>query len=482
MIEQKGAIELNAEALSRLRNSSFSVMASKHLEVAAPYEPAFDLESVADSDSDSGVDLFADDDGKSSFSDRSKTHSVSPSRLTEVESETRFAVLSYEQVKRLNDVLTEPMAVYGRGNFPILDIKLCDLIRVVRSKLEADSVTVRDVRLNGGAASHVLASETALPYNDTDLIFNVELSSGRAYDRVKFATLSALLDFLPEGVSKNRMSTCSIKEAYVSKMIKVTEGDRWSLISLGSKSQGKNVELKFVDTMKRQFEFSVDSFQIVLDSFLVFQECAHMPISESFYPTVIGDSVYGDIREALLHLHKRLIATRAPEEIRGGGLLKYCNLLVQDYRPASPKELKQMERYMCSRFFIDFSDIMQQKNKLETYLWNHFRGSDPALVYDYLMILYTVVDESTVCLMGHERRQTLSLIEELGYSIYYGDLNRVFVPQPCVPPQAYYYPQSYYYPAIPSLAPAKAQKEVESQDPTSCSCQCHNSCKTQQCS
>ena len=34
-------------------------------------------------------------------------------------------------------------------------------------------------------------------------------------------------------------------------------------------------------------------------------------------------------------------------------------------------------------------------------------------MYDYLMILYQVVDESTVCLMGHERRQTLALIEDL---------------------------------------------------------------------
>ena len=72
--------------------------------------------------------------------------------------------------------------------------------------------------------------------------------------------LASLLELLPDGVSRKRISTCSLKEAYVGKMVKVNEaGDRWSLISLG---HGSNVELKFVDTMRRQFEFSVDSFQV----------------------------------------------------------------------------------------------------------------------------------------------------------------------------------------------------------------------------
>ena len=87
------------------------------------------------------------------------------------------------------------------------------------------------------------------------------------------------------------------------------------------------------------------------------------------------------------------------------------------YQPANPDEIKTFERYMCSRFFIDFPDVGQQRNKLESYLWNHFVGADEVLKYDFLMILYNVVDESTVCLMGHERRQTLSLIDELACQV-----------------------------------------------------------------
>jgi len=310
---------------------------------------------------------------------------------------------------------------------------------------------VRDIRLNGGAASHVLATESQ-PYSDLDLIFGVELSGGRNFDRVKTAVLGSLFDLLPEGVSRKRITTCSLKEAYVSKMVKVNQdGDRWSLISLGNSRGHKNVELKFVDSMRRQFEFSVDSFQIVLDSLLLFYECSELSIGENFYPTVVGESVYGDFQEALYHLHKKLIATRHPEEIRGGGLLKYCNLLVKAYRPARPEYIKTLERYMCSRFFIDFSDIGQQRAKLENYLWNHFVSpEEESLKYRYLMLLHSVVEESTVCLMGHERRQTLSLIEELAYLVLWQEQQRLLSQHP---PTALLFANGYYYTPVISTAP-----------------------------
>ncbi|KAH1022280.1 hypothetical protein HUJ04_011703 [Dendroctonus ponderosae] len=337
-----------------------------------------------------------------------------------------------------------------------------DLVEIVRAKLEGDpsaggaGMQVRDIRLNGGAASHVLAAGQDQPYNDVDLIFGVELSSPRNFDKVKAAVLSSLYDMLPDGVSRKRISTCSLKEAYVSKMVKVSDsppasswwfatvffqvnnpsdsGDRWSLISLGCQ-RGRGVELKFVDRMRRQFEFSVDSFQIVLDSLLLFYRCAapaddetaHVsrapPISENFYPTVVGESVFGDFREAIHHLQKRLISTRRPEEIRGGGLLKYCTLLVKNYRPARPDYIKSLERYMCSRFFIDFPDVVQQRSKLETYLWNHFGSGheESSSRHRFLLLLHDVVSQSTVCLMGHERRQTLQLIKSLAWQVLYQD-------------------------------------------------------------
>lgn len=373
------------------------------------------------------------------------------------EKDVHKSVLSHEQVRRLNDVMDEVISIHGRGNFPTIEVKLRDLVTVVRCKLESETtgMKVRDIRVNGGLASYVLSTKSQ-PYNDLDLIFGVELTGGRNFDRVKTAVLSSLYDLLPEGVSRKRITTCSLKEAYVSKMVKVNhDGDRWSLISLGiSKSGHKNVELKFVDSMKRPFEFSVDSFQIVLDSLLLFYDCSELPISENFYPTVVVESVYGDFQEALYHLHKKLIATRQPEEIRGGGLLKYCNLLVRNYRPANPEYIKSLERYMCSRFFIDFSDINQQRAKLENYLWNHFVGTEEeALKYNYLILLYQVVEDSTVCLMGHERRQTLSLISELAARVLYTEQQRLMATT-VAPAATLIYANGYYYaPLIPCTCP-----------------------------
>ncbi|XP_050428598.1 terminal nucleotidyltransferase 5C isoform X2 [Adelges cooleyi] len=366
---------------------------------------------------------------------------------------SRLAVLSYEQVARLNDVMDETVSIHGRGNFPTLEVRLRDLVAMVRDRLRvqtapedddvafsvepaagpasaaattpgtdepASSTHVKSIRLNGGAASHVLTTDTQ-PYNDLDLIFNVSLSGNRDFDRVKSAVLRALVDLLPEGVSRKRMTPCSIKEAYVSKMVKVNkDGDRWSLISLGTLPGQRNVELKFVDKMKRPFEFSVDSFQIVLDSLLLFYECSSgVPISENFYPTVVGESVYGDFRDAMYHLENKLIVTRNPEEIRGGGLLKYCNLLLRNYAPDYDGDgTKKLERYMCSRFFIDFSDIHQQRAKLENYMKNHFCApQEEYMKLQYLNVLKQVVEESTVCLMIHERHQTLALIAELSWQM-----------------------------------------------------------------
>ncbi|KAJ8253425.1 hypothetical protein GJAV_G00212800 [Gymnothorax javanicus] len=326
------------------------------------------------------------------------------------------SVLTWDQVSRLNEVLTEAVPVHGRGNFPTLEVRLKDIVQMVRNQLEQKGIKVKDVRLNGSTASYVLVQDNGWTYKDLDVIFRVDLPQEAEFQIIKDVVLSTLLDFLPEGVNKEKITPMTLKEAYVQKLVKVyTDSDRWSLISL-SNNNGRNVELKFVDSIRRQFEFSVDSFQIILDTLLSYYEVSENPMSEHFHPTVVGESVFGDYGASLNHLKNKLIATKRPEEIRGGGLLKYCNLLVRDFKPTDEEEFKALERYMCSRFFIDFPDIREQQRKLESYLQSHFIGEEKSK-YEYLMILRRVVNESTVCLMGHERRQTLSLISLTAFRV-----------------------------------------------------------------
>ncbi|XP_055020336.1 uncharacterized protein LOC110168095 isoform X2 [Boleophthalmus pectinirostris] len=676
----------------------------------------------------------------------------------ELQTEKRFQNLTLEQIQALDKVLTEVIPIYGRGNFPTLQVRAKDIIRVVKDRLMERDIPVKDIRLNGATASNVLED----------------------FQVIKEVVLGSLRDLLPCGVNRRKITCLTMKEAYVQKMVKVfNEHDRWSLISL-SNNRAKTVGLRFVSSLRRHFEFSVDSFQIILDRMLesyweserrqngqmtaavknmsksvneskeqegytsapkialeqrdqaklsneenpckgqtkteadtnkrdckkqvlvpenndvhlsspseevtdirggnsqedivlckenvedkcqfhkdfplasskalfaedllvthsclkqsnndpceslstqtmsleqpaqtaskerdhkeeisqfkvkpVFQRTddtnttsgardSHLeyafpppakkscstsleivppdtcpspklqrkmsrklitkqqlpekwsllpdlsdlttqlfpPIeipkplqqkpalmdnvqnlttetlegsgktliapvdkkdtavhersatsdlsvkpkqskkppdletcvidipshSESQKPepsevvpgilgspnlwtgssvettiTVEAECMYGDFQQALHHLQNRLIATHHPEEIRGGGLLKYSDLLVRDFRPASDIEIKSLERYMCSRFFIDFPDVSEQQRKIEAYLQCHYIGSDEASKYDYLMTLRRVIDESTVCLMGHERRQTLNMITVLALRVL-GEQNAI---------------------------------------------------------
>ena len=188
--------------------------------------------------------------------------------------------------------------------------------------------------------------------------------------------------------------------------------------------------------MKRQYEFSVDSFQIILDSYLSYRKAEENSdssaiMSETFHPTVLAESVYGDFSAALRHLKLRRICTHRPEEIRGGGLLRYCNLLAREFTPGDEEvavgstdanAVSRLEQHMCSRFFIDFSDIEGQQKKLLSYLNSHFHGEDE-LKFQYLLLLRRVVDTSTVCLMHHERTLIINFITMLARQSLANNLN-----------------------------------------------------------
>jgi hypothetical protein len=393
-------------------------------------------------------------------------------------------VLNWNQVKKLDELLTRSIEIHGRNNMPTLDVTLKDFIRHIHKRLVEQRIKIRDVRINGGLASYILADDHDYPYSDIDIIFSCDLLSfesssdsnlfrpinsmcnfmtaessfSNCCDVIKQTVLDCLLDYMPVNFNKENLTQQCIKESYVKKMAKIYQlntantpvgaaspaqapspspeslpssftiesieslksSSRWSLISLFN-DQGQNIELKFVDKMKRQFQFSVDSFQIQLSSILSYYDCNNrverMEMSENFYPSVLAESMYGNFNEALSHLNSKLIATTSPEEIRGGGLLKYCNLLIRDYKSLyDQNKMQQLEKYMCSRFFIDFSDIKDQEFKLKSYLDSHFYN-DPQMCVKYLNKLYQVVNSSTVCLMGHERKQTLGLIESLANTI-----------------------------------------------------------------
>ncbi|TFJ94950.1 autophagy 8 [Platysternon megacephalum] len=120
-------------------------------------------------------------------------------------------VLSWEQVRRLDRILSETIPIHGRGNFPTLEMQPRQIVKVVRSRLEEKCIGVRDVRLNGSAASHILHQDSGLGYKDLDLIFCADLKGEAEFQTVKDVVLDCLLDFLPDGVNKEKITPLTLK-------------------------------------------------------------------------------------------------------------------------------------------------------------------------------------------------------------------------------------------------------------------------------
>lgn len=168
--------------------------------------------------------------------------------------------------------------------------------------------------------------------------------------------------------------------------------------------------------MKRQYQFSVDSFQIILDPLLNFFNQTR----KIYIPTITVLSSYGNFSQALQHLHHRLIDVKAPEELRGGGLLKYCDLIARGFHPTNQTQMKDLQRYMCSRFFIDFRDSLTQEQVLSKYVTSHF-GIDYDVRYRFLRCLYDVISTDSVWLSGFERicfLRTISIMSSCDSSYF----------------------------------------------------------------
>ena len=84
---------------------------------------------------------------------------------------------------------------------PDFQVTLEAMVRAVKSSLQEQGVELRDVRLNGSAASYVVADSNIDTYNDVDLIFGVNLDEADSFKRVKEAVGESLLKLLPEQVT-----------------------------------------------------------------------------------------------------------------------------------------------------------------------------------------------------------------------------------------------------------------------------------------
>lgn len=337
--------------------------------------------------------------------------------------EPELVKLSFEQVRRLASVVDSRLRIPGNGNFPTLEMTVRDLIKAVLQRLRNDRITVCDVRINGSTANSIVVGGETEPQvcNDLDLIFRL----GASYDlhAVKDSALMALQDFLQPETNRDNFTPAILSQGYVCKLVRIDplrtgNSDLWSLMSLGNEAHGigHSVEMKFVVNMERQYEFSVDSFQVIVDGYLPFAGDA-CTLSDRNMPDVYAVSQYLDFKAAVHHSHNKIIATRKPEAVRGGGLLKFCLLLAAGYRKEVNCDWGRFERLMCSRFFIDFQSHDQQVTQFTNYLQNHFGGDHRRLRLRWLKHVQDVIKRAAKCIQHCARDGTLQIINSLRHTI-----------------------------------------------------------------
>ena len=214
--------------------------------------------------------------------------------------------LTREQTERLKHVLDRsiPICSSPPSSSPTLNITPRHFLRQVLWKLKEHSIDITGVRLNGGAASYVLVKDSNFVYRDIDILFLIKtpLSSEQktslppsshssypcdVWTLIKHIVSSCLLEHITNATSTEQKTPqqythhyfSSVLETYAKKIIKISsEQDSWALLSLQNFS-GQNLELKFVEHLKRQWQFSVDSFQIDLEPLLhekVFNHASHL--------------------------------------------------------------------------------------------------------------------------------------------------------------------------------------------------------------
>jgi hypothetical protein len=86
----------------------------------------------------------------------------------------QLGVIDKDQLRKLTNLLERQVYIHGRSGFPTITFCLKDFISKIKKRL-SEKISVRDVRINGGVASYILAEDNRYSFNDIDIIFYCDL-------------------------------------------------------------------------------------------------------------------------------------------------------------------------------------------------------------------------------------------------------------------------------------------------------------------
>ncbi|CAI2355972.1 unnamed protein product [Caenorhabditis sp. 36 PRJEB53466] len=314
-------------------------------------------------------------------------------------------VLDNDKVIRLYRILHRPVEIHNKmangrepeiSCYPTLSTTLFALISFYLDYFRDQGIPIREARLVGGAASHVLCLEQR--FTDFDVLFVVDPEKQCGNLRQLFSRpLTAAEIFLKkllwsDGEGRWPMNRRIMESTYISKkFLHLFPGspDEWSLLTFHN-MYGCNVELKFVRNMAREFEFATDSLQIDLAPMLKeFLNGREQVIVKSLFASV-------DLVEA--HISQQRIDTLKPSEIRGGGFLKFCLLKIKGFKEyRRGRELHVMKREMVETFLRDFDgklSVISARHPVIMYMKVHLPRESEEMKMKFINQVQLVVKET----------------------------------------------------------------------------------------
>lgn len=358
--------------------------------------------------------------------------------------ETRL--LNHNQAKALRDVLHQTYTIHPQRTwqhyppYPSLKVHPNELVDQAMSHLIASGIAITSVRLNGGAASHILSASkiSDRSFNDLDVVFTLATEKKlseycRLWEKIRETLMSLIREYVMSALNqatpaaRRHIAECPLhhlEHIYVQKLVMVPNprqqselaqnDDCWSLMCFRN-DEGRNVEFKFVNRLKRCYEFPTDSFQIILNEAVLGArdtpgemeadgEQGEDEAAEEEGTVAVTQylSCHHDLDEALKDLRDKRVAVYEPEKIRGGGFLRYIHLCLKGYTLPNPDDQEQIEknqRLMLTRFIVDFGEPMAMARALDNYMRCHYPGRDLKNLEDAIKFLNKVeisVEKSTI--------------------------------------------------------------------------------------
>jgi len=345
--------------------------------------------------------------------------------VTKPELNDSTRVLTVNQVRTLEQCLLTNYEVESQ-KFPTIRVPPCYMIKRVIDAIRSQipEVEVKSIRIMGGFSSYVMCHK--FRYNDLDILFHLEFPLEKRlaiFEKIRgliLQELAQLAKIVEPDLRNQKLNFSELAAGYIQKSVVIPlaheteikdDEDCWSLVCLRN-LQGRNLEFKFLKSLKRNFEFSTDSFQLLLDEDYISRLCRIVNLVEPLkqyenekkkdsteinqtsseirldpaadaekfadlpwvLPQVKVVCLYHSFDDALNHLHQFKIEIYNPESLRGGGLLKYCYLRSIGFSDLNEDETSR-NKSICSmicRFLITCHDPDIQYNHISKYLQTHF--------------------------------------------------------------------------------------------------------------